>query len=258
MKSDGNGKMDTDGGIFRHIDLNADVGEGGTLDAALFAAGISSANVACGAHAGDDATMAAACALAARHGVALGAHPGFADRANFGRRAPEPAIRLAELGVLLSGQIRALRRHADAAEVKIRHVKPHGALYHFLAREAEHALLFAGSLRALAPDAALVGPPEGALREAADAAGLRYVAEGFIDRGYRADGTLVPRGDPGAVLHDEAAAVAQALRLAREGRCGTLCVHGDGPDALRLLAAARAALVAEGFTVLAPRPGTTA
>ena len=104
----------------------------------------------------------------------------------------------------------------------------------------------------LAPGAALFGPPRGALREAAEAAGLRYVAEGFIDRAYRGDGTLVPRGEPGAVLHDEADAVAQALRLARGGGCETLCVHGDGSDALRLLRAARAALVADGFTVSAP------
>lgn len=234
------------------IDLNADVGEGGALDAELFAAGISSANVACGAHAGDEATMARACELAARHGVALGAHPGFADREGFGRREPVVPPTLAELGILLAEQVHALRRHADAAGVRICHVKPHGALYHFLNREAEHALLFAGLLMALAPGATLVGPPAGALREAAKVVGLHFVAEGFIDRAYRQDGTLVPRGEPGAVLHDEREALAQALALARSGRYETLCVHGDGPDALRLLSASRAALVAEGFTVSAP------
>ena len=233
------------------IDLNADLGEGGAQDEALFAAGISSANIACGAHAGDAATMAAACALAARHGVAIGAHPGFADREGFGRR--ERLLGLAELGLLLAEQIHALRRHADAAGLPIRHVKPHGALYHFLNREREHALLFAGSLRSLAPGAAIFGPPEGALREAAEAAGLPFVAEGFIDRGYRADGTLAPRGEPGAVLHDEKAVVAQALALARGGRVGTLCVHGDGPAAARLLRAARAALAEAGFRIAAPR-----
>lgn len=232
------------------IDLNADVGEGGPQDADLFAAGISSANVACGAHAGDAATMAAACALAVRHGVALGAHPGYADRENFGRR--ETALSLAGLGILLADQVCLLRRQADEAGVAIRHVKPHGALYHFLNREPEHALLFVGSLRALAPGSVLYGPPEGALREAAEACAVGFVAEGFIDRAYRRDGTLVPRGEPGAVLHDEAAAVAQALALARTGRFGTLCVHGDGPGALRLLRAARAALLAEGFRISAP------
>jgi UPF0271 protein len=232
------------------IDLNADVGEGGDSDARLFASGITSANVACGAHAGDDATMAAACALAARHGVALGAHPGYADRAGFGRR--EHPLELAELGVLLADQVRALQVHARAAGLAIRHVKPHGALYHFLNREAEHALLFAASVAALVPGAVIFGPPLGALREACEVARVRFVAEGFIDRGYRADGSLIPRGEPRALLHDEEAAVAQALRLVRSGGVGTLCVHGDGVHAARLLAAARAGLVAEGFTASAP------
>lgn len=232
------------------IDLNADLGEGGAQDEALFAAGISSANVACGAHAGDAETMAAACALAARHGAALGAHPGFADREHFGRR--ERPLGLADLGLLLAKQIRALRRHADSAGLPIRHVKPHGALYHLLNREREHALLFAGSLRALTPGAAIFGPPEGALREAAEAAGLPFVAEGFVDRACRADGSLVPRGEPGAVLLEEAEVVARALALARGGRVRTLCVHGDGPEAARLLGAARAALVAAGFRIAAP------
>lgn len=232
------------------IDLNADVGEGGAQDALLFASGITSANVACGGHAGDDATMAEACALAARHGVALGAHPGYADRENFGRK--EQPLTLAELGVLLEDQVRVLQAHARRAGVAIRHVKPHGALYHFLNREAEYALLFAASVKSLAPEAVVFGPPAGALRTACEAAGVRFVAEGFIDRGYRADGSLVPRGEAGAELHDEAAAVAQALALTRGGRVQTLCVHGDGAAAARLLSAARAALAAEGFTLSAP------
>ena len=232
------------------IDLNADVGEGGAQDAALFAAGISSANVACGAHAGDDATMTAACALAARHGVALGAHPGYADRDNFGRR--ERVLERAELQGLLMTQLGALRLHAEEAGVVIRHVKPHGALYHFLNREPAMALIMAEATCVLAPGAAFYGPPVGALKEAAERMGLRFVSEGFIDRGYRADGTLLPRGEPGAVLHDESEAVEQALALARSGRVRTLCVHGDGSDAVRLLAAARTALIAEGFRISAP------
>ncbi len=232
------------------IDLNADVGEGGAQDAWLFASGITSANVACGGHAGDDALMAETCALAARHGVALGAHPGFADRANFGRK--EHPLELAELGRLLADQVRALQVHARRAGVAIRHVKPHGALYHYLNREAEHALLFAASVKALAPGAVVFGPPIGELRAACEVAGAGFVAEGFIDRGYRADGSLIPRGEPGAELQDEAAALAQALALARAGRVRTLCVHGDGAAAARLLAAARAALAAEGFTLSAP------
>lgn len=235
------------------IDLNADTGEGGANDAELFACGITSANVACGAHAGDDAAMAAACALAARHEVALGAHPGYADRVNFGRKAV--ALDLPELGRLLAGQLSALQAHAAKKGLEFRHVKPHGALYHFLNREAEHALLFAASVKSLAPGAAIFGPPAGALREACEVAGVLFVAEGFIDRGYRADGSLIPRGELGAVLSDEKAVVAQALWLARSGRVRTLCVHGDGEMAARLLRAARGALLADGFRISPPVEG---
>ena len=232
------------------VDLNADVGEGGPWDAALFAAGISSASVACGAHAGDAATMAEACALAARHGVALGAHPGHADRENFGRRerplGPDAAT------ALLSAQLTALGETAARGGVPVRHVKLHGALYHQANRDPALATALAAEALRHLGGALVYGPPEGALRDAAAAAGLGFVAEGFIDRAYRADGTLVPRGEAGAVLHDGAAAVAQALALARSGRFQTLCVHGDGPDALRLLGAARAALLAAGFRISAP------
>lgn len=229
------------------IDLNADVGEGGEQDAVLFASGITSANVACGGHAGDDATMAAACALAARHGVSLGAHPGYADRVNFGRK--EHSLDLAELGVLLADQVRALQVHARRADLPIRHVKPHGALYHFLNVQAEHALLFAASVKALAPGAAIFGPPSGSLREACEVAGVLFVAEGFMDRGYLANGTLLPRSEPGAVLRDAEAVVRQSLELARSGRIETLCVHGDSEDSVRWLIAVRAALLAAGFRV---------
>lgn len=232
------------------IDLNADVGEGGALDAALFEAGISSANVACGAHAGDASTIAATCALAARCGVALGAHPGHADRAGFGRSEISLTADAAE--TLLDGQFGLFRREAERAGVPVRHVKPHGALYHQANRDGGLARLLIDLMTRHFPSAALFGPPDGALREAARAMGIRFVAEGFIDRAYRPDGTLVPRGEAGAVLHSESQVVAQALALARSGRVGTLCVHGDGPDALRLLVAARVALFADGFRVAAP------
>jgi 5-oxoprolinase (ATP-hydrolysing) subunit A len=232
------------------IDLNADVGEGGAVDAALFAAGISSANVACGAHAGDAETMAAACALAARHGVALGAHPGHADRPGFGRR--ELPLARDDAEALLHAQFRMLSQAAERAGLAVRHVKPHGALYHQANREPWLAEMLVGLARTDFPGAAVFGPPAGALRDAALAAAATFVPEGFIDRGYRADGTLIPRGEPGAVLHDESEVVAQALALARSGRVRTLCVHGDGPDALRLLVAARAALLAGGFRIAAP------
>jgi 5-oxoprolinase (ATP-hydrolysing) subunit A len=232
------------------LDINADVGEGGAGDAEIFASGITSANVACGGHAGDASTMAAACALAVQHGVALGAHPGFADREYFGRR--EQSIGLAELGILLSDQVLALQREARRAGAVIRHVKPHGALYHFLNREPQHALLFVSSVPVLAPGAAIYGPPRGALREACAVARVRFVAEGFVDRAYRSDGTLVPRGEAGAVIPATQAMVAQAVRLAQSGEVATLCAHGDGVEAARNLSGVRAALVAAGYHVAAP------
>ncbi len=234
------------------IDLNADIGEGGAWDEALFDGGISSVNVACGGHAGDAFTLATACALAARHGVALGAHPGYADRANFGRR--ERVLNPAELTGLMTGQLQALSEAASRAGVPMAHVKPHGALYHFLHRDLAAAEACARVVAAGWPNAALVGLPEGEWRAAAAKVGLGYVAEGFLDRAYRADGTLVPRDQPGAVLTEETAVVAQALALARGGRVRTLCVHGDGPDAVRFLRAARGALEAAGFTISAVRP----
>ncbi|MCX6938031.1 MAG: LamB/YcsF family protein [Verrucomicrobia bacterium] len=234
------------------MDINADAGEGGARDEALFAGGISSANVACGGHAGDAFTMAAACALAARHGVALGAHPGYADRANFGRR--ELALSLAELTELFRGQGEVLAGAAHRAGIRPGHVKPHGALYHFLHQDRAAAEACARVVAAGWPDVALVGLPEGEWRAAAGRVGLGYVAEGFLDRAYRLDGTLVARGQPGAVLTEEAAVVAQALALAQAGRVRTLCVHGDGPDAVRFLGAARRALTAAGFTISAARP----
>jgi 5-oxoprolinase (ATP-hydrolysing) subunit A len=233
------------------IDLNADLGEGGEWDEALFAAGISSANVACGAHAGDGATMAAACALAARHGVALGAHPGHADREGFGRR--ELVLGHEEARDLLAGQFGALAEAASGAGAVVWHVKPHGALYHQANREAWLAELLVAEARRRWDGVRIFGPPSGCLREAAERVGAAFVPEGFVDRAYRFDGSLVPRGEPGAVLHEEGAAVAQALGLAQSGRVHTLCVHGDGPEAARLLGAARAALVAAGFRIAPPR-----
>ncbi len=234
------------------IDLNADLGEGAPGEEALFAAGITSANIACGGHAGDVVTMRAACRRARSRGVAVGAHPGYADRANFGRRAV--ALTLDGLRDLFVGQLAALGAAATSEGVTVAHVKPHGALYHYLNTDAAAARVCAEAAGSAGggDGPALVGPPDGALRDAARAAGLRFVAEGFIDRGYRPDGRLVPRGEPGALIEDEEVAVAQALRLARSGLVRTLCVHGDGPEAARLLDAVRAALAADGFSFSAP------
>jgi UPF0271 protein len=232
----------------RAIDLNADLGEGAAAEAELFAAGITSANIACGGHAGDESMMRAACRMARARGVAIGAHPGYADRANFGRRPM--SLTLDGLRDLFVRQLAALAGAAAAEGARVVHLKPHGALYHFLNTEAAAARACAEA--AAGGGLALFGPPSGALRAAARATGLRFVAEGFIDRGYRPDGTLIPRGEPGALIEEDAAAVAQALRLARSGAVRTLCVHGDGPQAARLLAAVRAALAADGFSFSAP------
>ncbi len=232
------------------MDLNADAGEGGPDDAALFAAGITSVNAACGAHAGDDVTLAATARLAVRHGVAFGAHPGYADRAGFGRR--EIGLTATDIAASVAGQLARARAAAEAAGAPLAHVKPHGALYHRLRIDAEAAAVFAAEVVKGVPGAAIYGPPDGALRAAAQAVGVGYVPEGFLDRGYQADGTLIPRGQLGAVLHDAAAVAEQALRLAAEGRVRTLCAHGDGPEAARWVALARAALEAAGLQVEAP------
>ncbi len=232
------------------IDLNADVGEGVGDDESLISSGITSANVACGAHAGDEATMRDSCAVVRRHGVALGAHPGYEDRKYFGRRSL--AITPEALRVSVKAQIWRLMQPATEAGLKIVHVKPHGALYHDGNKARGLAEAFIAAMQMVVPDARLVGPPEGAWREAARQQGVRFVAEGFIDRRYRVDGTLVPRAEPAAIITSEDEAIWQSLALARSGRVQTLCVHGDGAESRRLLAAARRALRSEGFSFSSP------
>lgn len=233
------------------IDLNADLGEGAPGEAELFATGITSVNIACGAHAGDEAAMRAVCRAARLRGVSVGAHPGYADRANFGRC---PVLLPADgLRDLLERQVAVLAGVAAAEGVELAHLKPHGALYHFLNHDESAARVCVDVARAFGDGGlALFGPPVGALGAAARAAGVDFVAEGFIDRGYREDGTLIPRGEPGALIHDQKEALAQALRLTRSGGVQTLCVHGDGPAAARLLGAVRAGLALAGFSFSAP------
>jgi UPF0271 protein len=232
------------------IDLNADVGEGAGDDESLISSGITSANIACGAHAGDGATMREACAIVRRHGVALGAHPSYEDREHFGRRTL--AITPEALRVSVKAQLWCLMQPTAEAGLKIVHVKPHGALYHDGNKARELAEAFIAAMQMVVPDARLFGPPEGAWREAARSRGVRFVAEGFIDRRYRADGTLVPRTEANAVITSEEEAIWQSLALARSGRVQTLCVHGDSKESRRLLAAARRALRSEGFSFFSP------
>ncbi|MFE5407375.1 5-oxoprolinase subunit PxpA [Microbacterium sp. NPDC056569] len=247
------------------IDLNADLGE--TVDGvptaddeAMFAL-ISSANVACGGHAGDAASMRAAVARADRFGVAVGAHPSYPDRANFGRVAV--AMEPAELIAAVAAQLAAL---ADAG-ADLRYVKPHGALYHAVTTDRQQADAVA---RAVADCSTLLGRPlpvlglRGEIARAAASVGLPFVSEAFLDRNYLPDGSLVPRGQPGALLDDPQLVAERAVRLAREGvveavdgsrvraDAASLCVHGDSPSAVDMARAVRAALDAAGVEVRAP------
>ncbi|GAA5212464.1 LamB/YcsF family protein [Microbacterium kyungheense] len=247
------------------IDLNADLGE--TVDGvptaddeAMFAV-ISSANVACGGHAGDAASLRDTVARAARFGVAIGAHPSYPDRANFGRVAME--MDPADLEAVVAEQLAAL----VAAGGDLRYVKPHGALYHAVITDRVQAGAVARAVGALAerlgrplPVLGLPGEIEGA----AASVGLPFVREAFLDRGYRPDGSLVPRTQPGALLDDPEAVAARAVRLAREGvveavdgtsvraDAASLCVHGDSPSAVDMARAVRTALDAAGVEVRAP------
>jgi UPF0271 protein len=238
------------------IDLNCDLGEGAGHDAALMPL-ITSASIACGAHAGDIATMRATVALAQQHGTAIGAHPGFADREHFGRR--ELALPPAEVQALVRGQIELLRAIAP-----VRHVKPHGALYNMAARDAALAAAIASAVHEIDPALIIFAPANSELVRAALARGLRVANEVFADRTYRRDGSLTPRSEPGALIHDADAAVAQVLRMIREGVvratdgtdipivADTVCVHGDGPSPVEFVQRLRAEFAAAGIEVCAP------
>ncbi|MCX6954972.1 MAG: LamB/YcsF family protein, partial [Verrucomicrobia bacterium] len=191
------------------IDLNCDLGEGAGHDAALMPL-ITSANIACGAHAGNVETMRATVALAQEHGVAVGAHPGFEDRENFGRR--ELPVTPDEVRRLVTRQVEALR-----ALGPVRHVKAHGALYNMAARDAALAAAVAEAVRAVDGDLVLFALAGSELVRAGRACGLRVASEVFADRTYQRDGSLTPRARADALITDEDAALAQVLRLAREG-----------------------------------------
>lgn len=247
------------------IDLNADLGE--TVDGlptaddeAMFAV-ISSASIACGGHAGDAASVAAAIGRASRFGVSIGAHPSYPDPVGFGRTAmslPADALR-----ATLDEQLDRLR----TAGADIRYVKPHGALYNRIVADREQALVVADAVAALADAVGRAVPVlglGGAIAAAAADRGLPFVREAFLDRGYLPDGTLVPRGQPGDLLHDPDVVAARAVRLAREREvvavngailtadAASLCVHGDTPAAVAMARAVRRALTEAGVEVRAP------
>lgn len=227
------------------VDLNCDLGEGAGRDADLIAL-VTTANIACGRHAGTPTDMAAALASAAARGVAVGAHPGHADPAHFGRR--ELAMSPNDVFRECVYQVGALAGLARAAGVRLGHLKPHGALYHQACREDNYArpVVEAAALFGLA----VVGLP-GSRLAAACTGRVRFVAEGFADRRYGADGSLVPRDQPGAFVADPEEAVAQAERLLTAGVVETICVHGDNAEAVAFVRALRAGLTARGHELAA-------
>ncbi len=247
------------------IDLNADGGEGfgaytiGADDELL--ASVTSINVACGYHGGDPVVIRRTIRAAAARGVSVGAHPGFPDLQGFGRRAMQ--IPPDELTDMLIYQIGAVAALAAAEGVRLRHVKAHGALYNLAERDDAVAGAIVAAVAAF-PGLWLYAPPDSPMAAAARTRGVRVAAEGFLDRGYRPDGTLVPRALPGALLTDPARVAAKAVRFATEGvveatdgtpvtlRPRTLCIHSDTPGAPALAAAARAALERAGVRLAPP------
>ncbi len=226
----------------RAIDLNADIGEGVDGDLDLLAL-VTSASVACGFHAGDASTMRAVCDEAVGRGVAIGAHVGYRDREGFGRRVLDVPATTVEAET--AEQIGSLQSHALEAGGHVAYVKPHGALYHRASVDGECAAAIVSAMRAIGGGLSVLAFPGSALLAQANAAGVEAVPEGFADRAYAPDGSLVPRGSAGAVLGVEDA-VRQALSIARDAvvtatdatrvrvDARSLCLHGDTPGALAL------------------------
>jgi UPF0271 protein len=245
------------------IDLNSDVGESfgnWTIgdDAAVFRH-VSSANVACGFHAGDPSTIARTCRDAAAAGVTIGAHVGYRDLVGFGRRFLDCSA--TELADDVLYQLGALQALAAASGSEIKYVKPHGALYNAVVHHEVHAKAVVKAVKAFGRDLPLLLLPGSVALAEAEKQGLRGVAEAFADRAYNPDGTLVSRREPGAVLHDNRAVAENMIRLATEGKivardgslltidAESICVHGDTADAVAMAAAVREGLEGAGVTV---------
>lgn len=245
------------------VDLNSDLGESfgpWTMgeDAAMLEI-VTSANVACGFHAGDPAGLLKTLREAARRGVAVGAHPGYRDLVGFGRRPMEPSS--AELTADAIYQIGALAALARAAGTAVRYVKPHGALYNRIAKDARQAADVIAAIRAVDPALPLMAAAGAPIVAQARAAGLRVVCEAFADRAYEPDGSLVDRRRPGAVIHDPEIVARRMVRLVKDGvieaidgseialEAESLCVHGDSPGAAALARRLREALAAEGIAL---------
>lgn len=249
----------------RSIDLNSDLGESfgawAMGDDATMLGIVTSANVACGFHAGDPAGILATLKAAAAQGVSVGAHVAYPDLAGFGRRNMD--IASADLVADIVYQIGALQGLAAAAGTTVRYVKPHGALYNTIAQDARQAGDVIKAIQAIDPGLALVVLAGSPLVGWAEEAGLRVVAEAFADRGYTPQGTLVSRREPGAVLHDPELVARRMLRLVTEGvveaidgslarvRADSICVHGDSPGAVAMAVEVRRTLEQAGVTLRA-------
>ncbi|MFE8885915.1 LamB/YcsF family protein [Pseudarthrobacter enclensis] len=245
------------------IDLNSDVGESfgrWTLgdDAAMFSS-VSSANVACGFHAGDPTVIRRTCRSAAQAGVTIGAHVGYRDLAGFGRRFLD--VSPAELADDVVYQIGALQALAAAEGARVRYVKPHGGLYNAIVSHTAQAGAVVDAVKSVDPGLPIMGLPGSEVLRLAEQAGLRTVTEAFADRAYNPDGTLVSRSRPGAVLHDPADVAEHVLRMATEQSVRTIdgsllkihaesiCVHGDSPGAVAMATAVKSALAGAGISI---------
>ncbi|MCU5774174.1 5-oxoprolinase subunit PxpA [Erwiniaceae bacterium BAC15a-03b] len=240
------------------IDLNADLGEGSGSDRQLLQL-VTSANIACGFHAGDAQTMLQSVRWALESGVAIGAHPGFPDRENFGRTAMQLPPETVCAQVIY--QIGALKAITESEGGRLVHVKPHGMLYNQAALDAELAEAIARAVKAVDPSLILVGLANSELIRAAERFGLSSRQEVFADRGYQADGTLVPRSQPGAMIESDQQAIEQTLSMVQHGkvravsgeevavRADSVCLHGDGAHALEFASRLREAFAAQQISV---------
>src|SRR5438270_7357580 len=243
------------------VDINADLGEGSGHDAELFEL-ISSANIATGFHAGDSDTMHAAIFAAKNHGVAVGAHPSFFDRENFGRK--ELTIPTEQVFDAVAYQLGIFQAIASALDVQPNHVKPHGALYNMAVRDANLADAIARAIESIDPKLILFAPDKSELARAGEVHDLQIAREIFADRNYLNDGWLVPRTRPDALLRDAKEAAARVLRMLRKGkvrsvegrdvavRGETICVHGDTPGAVEFARELRMQLERDGVRITAP------
>lgn len=245
------------------VDLNCDLGESfGAytmgMDAEVIPK-VTSVNVACGYHAGDPLIMEKTVALAKQHGVAIGAHPGFPDLMGFGRR--QMVVTPEEAGAYVKYQVGALMAFAKGHGLRLQHVKPHGALYNMAAKDEKLAEGICKAIYSIDHELIFMGLAGSVMLEAAERIGLKTASEVFADRAYNDDGSLVARSKPGAVIHDPEAAVARAVKMAKEGkvisingkeidiRADSICVHGDNPKAIETVIKLRNALIEQGVEV---------